>query len=193
MTSIGFALCFRIMSKHFKMYITITNIIGKKRIDLSYLIQGKEVAVISMFSDNFQYQIKEPVKVLLTTDKEKELPYGMFMGSELNTFLGRNLIITPPVVKGDIIVTNKLAGVTEVVISLDKLDNTDSLENRRLSNVLLTYHVTGFQEFTKCEPVTPQYKKFKNREFSSLTLRITDQKGNDITDGQGMTIVLNIG
>ena len=43
------------------MYITINNIKGEKRIDLSYSIQnfdsGKEVAVIRMLSDNVQYQI----------------------------------------------------------------------------------------------------------------------------------------
>ena len=43
------------------MYITINNIKGESRIDLSYSIQnfdsGKEVAVIRMLSDNVQYQI----------------------------------------------------------------------------------------------------------------------------------------
>ena len=47
------------MLKHFIMYITITDIIGEKRIDLDYSIWGKEVAVVSMFSDNVQYQVKE--------------------------------------------------------------------------------------------------------------------------------------
>ena len=45
------------------MYITINDVIGEKRIDLSYPIhptagQGearKEIAVVSMFSDNVQY------------------------------------------------------------------------------------------------------------------------------------------
>ena len=44
------------MSEHFIMYITITDIIGKKRIDLAYLIRGKEVTVVSMFSDNVKYE-----------------------------------------------------------------------------------------------------------------------------------------
>ena len=43
------------------MYITVNNIKGEKRIDLSYSIQNfdsdKEIAVIRMFSDNVQYQI----------------------------------------------------------------------------------------------------------------------------------------
>ena len=43
------------------MYITINNIKGGKRIDLSYSIQNldsdKEIAVIRMLSDNVQYQV----------------------------------------------------------------------------------------------------------------------------------------
>ena len=62
------------------MYITITDIVGEKRIDLIYLIQNldssKEVAIISMFSDNIQYQIREPLKVLLIMNKENQLQKG---------------------------------------------------------------------------------------------------------------------
>ena len=61
------------MSKHFKMYVTITDVMGEKRIDLTYLIRGKEVAIISMFSDNIQYQIQEPLNILLTMNEEKLL------------------------------------------------------------------------------------------------------------------------
>ena len=43
------------------MYITINDIKGEARIDLSYPIQNfdssKEIAVIRMLSDNVQYQI----------------------------------------------------------------------------------------------------------------------------------------
>ena len=49
------------------MYITINDVIGEKRIDLSYSIHSNEeapegphsteVAVITMFSDNVQYEI----------------------------------------------------------------------------------------------------------------------------------------
>ena len=44
-----------------KMYITINNIKGEKRIDLSYSIQNfdldKEIAVIRMLSNNVKYEI----------------------------------------------------------------------------------------------------------------------------------------
>ena len=43
------------------MYITINNIKGEKRIDLSYPIQNfdsdKEIAVIRMLSDNVKYEM----------------------------------------------------------------------------------------------------------------------------------------
>ena len=43
------------------MYITINNIKGEKRIDLSYSIQnfdsGKDITVIRMLSDNVKYEI----------------------------------------------------------------------------------------------------------------------------------------
>ena len=39
-----------------EMYTTITDIIIGKVIDLAYLIRGKEVAIVGMFSDNIQYE-----------------------------------------------------------------------------------------------------------------------------------------
>ena len=62
-----------------------------------------------------------------------------------------------------------------MIINLDELDNTNNLKDGRPSNALLTYHVTSNEDFTSFEPRTPQYKKLKNREFTSLTLRIADQ------------------
>ena len=56
------------------MYITINDIIGKKRIDLSYSIRSsKEVAVISMLSDNIQYEMTEPFKLKLIDGTEKQV------------------------------------------------------------------------------------------------------------------------
>ena len=48
------------------------------------------------------------------------------------------------------------------------------------------------EDFTSFEPHTPQYKKLKNGELVSLTLRITDQKKNIITNGPKVTVVLHI-
>ena len=152
---------------------------------------SEEVAIVSMSSNNVQYQIKEPLKVLLITNKEKQLPEGVFMDIELNASIERKLIATP-LDANDNIKMDKLACVTDTVLSLDKLDNTDNLEDGRLSNVLLKYLVTGSEEFTTFEPVAPHYKRLRKGEYTLLTLRIMDQKDNDITDGPGMTIVLHV-
>ena len=73
------------------MYIKINDIKGEKRIELSYTIQRKEVAVIMMFSSNIQYWIREPEKLLLVMMKEeKQLPKETFMASELSALVGRS-------------------------------------------------------------------------------------------------------
>ena len=87
---------------------------------------------------------------------------------------------------------NKLRGITEMILNLDELDNSDNLKDGHPSNALLTYQVTSDGDFTCFEPHTPQYRKLKYGEFASLTLRITDQAGNTITDGLQVTVVLHI-
>ena len=79
-----------------------------------------------------------------------------------------------------------------MILNLDELDNTNNLKDGRPSNSLLTYHVTSNEDFTSFEPQTPQYKKLKNEEFTSLTLRIMDQNNNIITDVPQVTVVLHI-
>ena len=147
------------------MYITINNIKGEKRIDLSYSIQNfdsrMEIAVIRMLSDNVQYQI---------------LKLHLVMGPILDT---KKMI-------------PKLRGITEMSLNLDKLDDSDNLEDGRPSNTLLTYHMTSNEDFTHFEPDIPQCKKLKSGDFTSLTLKITDQAGNIITDGLQVTVVLHI-
>ena len=87
---------------------------------------------------------------------------------------------------------NKLKGITEITLNLNELDNSDNLKDGRPSNELLTYHVTDDKDFTRFEPQTPQYRKLKNGEFTSLNLRITDQNNNVITDGPQVAVVLHI-
>ena len=101
---------------------------------------------------------------------------------ELNKFL----------VDDQVTKTNKLKGITEMIIYLDELDNTNNLEDGTPSNSLLMHHVTSNEDFTSFEPRIPQYKKLKNGEFTSLTLRITDQNNSIITDGPLVTVVLHI-
>ena len=80
----------------------------------------------------------------------------------------------------------------QITLNLDELNNSFNLKDERPSNELLTYHVTDDREFTHFEPQTPQYKKLKNGEFTSLNLRIADQNNNVITDGPQVTVVLHI-
>ena len=57
------------------MYITINDIMGEKTIYLSYPIRTfnprKEIAVISMLSDNIQYEIKESFKIKIDRRRRK--------------------------------------------------------------------------------------------------------------------------
>ena len=89
------------------------------------------------------------------------------MDRELSASIGRKLITTPLDANDKIIKTDKLACIMEVVLSLDELNNTDNLEDGRLSNFLFRYHVTCSEEFTSFEP---QYKRLKNGEFASVIL-----------------------
>ena len=52
--------------------------------------------------------------------------------------------------------------------------------------------MTSNEDFTRFEPQSPQYKKLKNGEFTSLNLRITDQNNNIITDSPQVTVVLHV-
>ena len=88
--------------------------------------------------------------------------------------------------------TNKLKSITEITLNLDELNNSDNLKDGRPSNSLLTYYMTSNEDFMRFEPQNPKYKKLKNGEFTSLTLRITDQNNNAITDGPQVTVVLHI-
>ena len=80
----------------------------------------------------------------------------------------------------------------KVVISLNELDNSDNLEDGRPSNISFTYYVTSLEYYMRFEPLNPQYKALKYGEIVSLTLKITDQNNNIITDEPGTTVVLHI-
>ena len=86
---------------------------------------------------------------------------------------------------------NKLAKFTDMIFNLDELDNANNLEDGRPSNTLFTYYVSGSEDFMRFEPKTPPYKKLKNSEIVSLTLKITEQNNNIITSGPGTTVVLH--
>ena len=179
------------------MYITINDIIGNKRIDLSYPIhptagQGKEIAVVSIFSNNVQYWLWGHLKVQLKTRKEIMLTKAVYTDKELNALIGLELKLQMMDSRNDVLRTNKLEKITKMVISLNELNNSSNLEDGRPSNTLFTYYVTGPEYSTCFEPHTPQYKALKNGMITSLTLKITDQANNIITNGPGTTVVLHI-
>ena len=176
------------------MYITINNITREKRIDLSYSIQnfdsGKEVAVIRMLSDNVQYEILKLRSVMdPISNTKKMIPSRTYAGRELLSMLEGIVERNQFEVDDQVTKTNKLKGITEITLNLDELNNSDNLKDGRPSNELLTYHVTDDKDFTRFEP---EYKALKNGEFTSLTLRITDQNNNVITNGPQVTVVLHI-
>ena len=175
----------------------INDIKGEKRIDLSYSIQnfssGKEIAVVSLFSDNVQYQILKLHAVMDPISNTKRMiPSGTYAGRELLSMLEGMVELNQFEVDDQVIKINKLKSITEITLNLDELNNSDNLKDGRPSNKLLTYHMTDDKDFTCFEPHTPQYKALKNGEFTSITLRITDQNNNIITDVLQVTVVLHI-
>ena len=157
------------------MYITINNIKGEKRIDLSYSIQdfdsGKEIAVIRMLSDYVQYHVLKLHSVIdPISDTKKMIPSGTYAGRELLSMLEGTIELNQFEVDDQVTRTNKLKGITEITLYLDQLNNSNNLKDGRPSNELLTYHVTDYKDFTPFEPDI-----LRNGEFTSLTLRITDQ------------------
>ena len=182
------------------MYITINDIKGEKTIDLSYPIyptagQGeakKEIAVVSMHISNSKILLHRSIEFLLKTGKKIVLNKGVYVDKELNSLIGTELKSQMLDSGNDIQRTNKLVNGTKITISLNELDNSDNLENGRPSNVLFTYHVTSPEYFTRFEPQSPQCKKLNNDTITSLTLAITDQNNDIITDGPEIIVVLHI-
>ena len=174
------------------MYITINDIKGEKRIDLSYSIDSdKEIAVIIMLSDNIQYKVLKLCSVM-DSDSKKLIPSGTYASRKLLSMLKGIIELNQFEVDDQVTKMNKLKGITEITLNLDELDNSDNLKDGRPSNSLLTYYVTDDKDFMRFEPQNPQYKKLKNGEFTSLNLRMTDQNNNIITDGPQVTVVLHI-
>ena len=176
------------------MYITINNIKGEKRIDLSYSIQNfdsdKEIAVIRMLSDNVKYEILKLRAVMNPiSDAKLTIPSGTYAGRQLLSIVEGIIELNQFKIDDQVTKTNKLKGIMEMIINLDELNNSVNLKDGRPSNELLTYYMTDGKDFTCVKPQNPQYKKLKNEEFTSLNLRIMDQNNNVINDGLQVTVV----
>ena len=169
----------------------------KKELTLSHSIQNfdsdKEITVIRMLSDNVQYQVLKLRSIMdPISDTKKLIPSGTYASRELLSMLEGMVELNQFEVDDQVTKMNKLKGITEITLNLDELNNSDHLKDGRPSNELLTYHMTDDKDFMHFEPQTQQYRKLKNREFTSLNLRITDQNNNVIADGPQVTVVLHI-
>ena len=177
------------------MCITINNIARERRIDLPYQIKNfdasKEVQVISVFSDNIQYEFTAPWTIELELGN-KLIIAGTYTRRELIDLIEGKIKLTQFDGEPRINRMNKLTDVTEVVLTLNELDNANNLKNRKPSNTLFTYHMTAYEDSMHLEPYAPQNKKLKNREIIFLTLRITHIKNNIMTDGLVTTVVLHV-
>ena len=148
-----------------KTYITINDVIGEKTIELSYPIQNfdssKEVAVISMFSDNIQYGMTETFNLKLIDGSEKQILNGSYTKREIDAIVGRKHILTDLSNNFRIIKMNKSAKVIDMIFHLSELDNSGNLKDGKPSDALFTYYVSSSKDFMHFEPATPQYKKLK--------------------------------
>ena len=166
--------------------------------ELTYLIQFKILTLTR------KSQLSECIAIMFSTSTEtsysngsyfrckKTIPSGTFAGRQLLSIVEGIVELNQFKIDDQVTKTNKLKGITEMIINLDELNNSVNLKDGRPSHELLTYHVTSNEDFICLEPQNPQYKKLKNGEFTSLTLRITDQNNNVITDGPQVTVVLHI-
>ena len=123
---------------------------------------------------------------------KKLIPKRTYASRELLSMLEGIVELNQFEVDDQVTKTNKLKGITEITLNLDELNNSINLKDGRPSNSLLTYHVADDKDFMHFEPQNPQYKALKKGEFTSLSLRITDQNNNIITDGPQVTVVLHI-
>ena len=138
-------------------------------IDLSYPIcstagwgeASKEIAVISMLSENTQYEMTKPLKLKLILGNEKEVLNKTYMSRELNAFVEGKHIISGLGNDPQIIKTNKLAKVTNMIFKLDELNNTNNLKDGKPSNTLFTYYMPGSEDFMHFEPKTPNIRDSK--------------------------------
>ena len=145
-----------------------------------------------MHISNSQILLHRYIEVLSVTGKKIVLNKGVYMDKELNSLIGTELKSQMLDSRNDILRTNKLVNGTKISITLNELDNSDNLEDGKPSNTLFTYYVTSPEYFTLFEPQSPQHKILKNDTITSLTLAITGQNNDIITDDLETTVVLNI-
>ena len=108
-----------------KVSITINDVIGEKMIDLFYPIQKfdscKEVAAVSMFRDNIQFEMTEPLNLKLIDGSEKQILNGSYTRREIDVIVGRKQIHVDLSKGFRIIKMNKLAKVIDMIFNLNSI------------------------------------------------------------------------
>ena len=130
------------------MHITINDVKCEKTIDLSYPIHSKkEITVVSMHISNSQILLHRSIEFLFKTGKKIVLHKGVYTDKELNSLIGMEMKSQMLDSRNDTQRTYKLVNGTKVTISLNKLNNSDNLEDGKPSNTLFTYFVTSPEYF----------------------------------------------
>ena len=110
---------------------------------------------------NSQILLHRSIEFFLKTGKKIVLNKGVYTDKELNSLIGMELKSQMLDSRNDIQRNNKLVHGTKITISLNKLDNSDNLEDGKPSNTLFTYFVTSPEYFTHFEAQSPQYKNLR--------------------------------
>ena len=106
-----------------------------------------------MLSDNIQYNIVKLRSVMdPISDTKKLIPSRTYAGRELLSMLEGMAELNKFLVDDQVIKMNNLKGITEIILNLDELGNTNNLEDGRPSNALLMHHVTSNEDFKSFEP-----------------------------------------
>ena len=71
------------------------------------------------------------------------IPSATYAGRELLSIVEGMVELNQFAVDDQVIKKNELRGITEMIINLDELNNSDNLEDGHPSNTLFTYHVKG--------------------------------------------------
>ena len=132
------------------MNITVRNIRAEKTVNLAYPIDdldsSREIAIVSVFSDNVTYEITKPLELKLEIGGKgkatKMIPRKTYTGRELNAFLSGNVNLQPLDYMPEVKKRNTLANITELRFILKELDNSQNLIDGYPSDILLTVHVT---------------------------------------------------
>ena len=93
------------------------------------------IAVIRMLSDNVIYELLKLRAVMdPISDTKKMIPSGTYAGGELLSNVEGMVEFNQFVVDDQVIKKNKLKGITEMIMNLDELNDSDNLEDGHPSN-----------------------------------------------------------